>query len=72
MIGHAEQCVERYCELSGKKVDSLKKVATPCMDDHLMPPEDFVTKGAQFASRGENRPQGLAYGAYYYSLMLLL
>ncbi len=46
MIGHAEQCVERYCELSGKKVDSLKKVATPCMDDHLMPPEDFVTKGA--------------------------
>ena len=35
MCGHAEQCVERYLELSGKDVSTLKKVPTPCIDDHL-------------------------------------
>lgn len=46
MSGHAEQCVERYLELSGKEVSSFKNIATPCLDDHLLPPEDFETKGA--------------------------
>ncbi len=45
MIGHAQQSVERYCELAKTTVASLKKVTTPCIDDHLIPPEDFVTKG---------------------------
>jgi hypothetical protein len=45
MIGHAQQSVERYCELAKTTVASLKKVTTPCMDDHLIPPEDFVSKG---------------------------
>ncbi len=45
MFGHAEQCVDRYLELSGKKAESLKHVATPCIDDRLIAPEDFVSKG---------------------------
>ena len=34
MTGHAEQCVDRYLELSGSPESSLKKVATPSIDDH--------------------------------------
>jgi len=45
MQGAAQGCVERYLELSGKKESELKRVATPCIDDHLLPPEDFATKG---------------------------
>ena len=45
MCGHSEQCVERYLELTGKDESSLRQVATPCIDDHLIPPEDFEAKG---------------------------
>ena len=45
MIGHAQQSVERYCELAKTTVASPKKVTTPCIDDHLIPPEDFIAKG---------------------------
>jgi hypothetical protein len=45
MCGHVEQTVARYLELSGKSKDSLKKVATPCIDDHQIPPEEFEIKG---------------------------
>ena len=45
MKGHSEQCVDRYLELSGKHESSLKEVATPCIDDHLLSPEDFESKG---------------------------
>jgi len=45
MAGHSEQAVERYLELSGKKEASLAKVATACIDDHLLQAEDFITKG---------------------------
>ena len=34
MTGHAEKCVERYCQLTGASPKDFKKVATPCMDDH--------------------------------------
>ena len=44
MSGHAEQCVERYLELSGKSESSLKQVATPCLDDHMFSPEEFIAK----------------------------
>ena len=46
MIGHAEQCVERYCELTDTKPSQLKKVATPCIDDHHFSIEYFTEKGA--------------------------
>ena len=46
MWGHAAQCVDRYLQLSGKTIDTLKPVATPCIDDHQLSPEDFETKGA--------------------------
>ena len=45
MFGHVKQSVERYLELSGKTEDSLKKVPTPCIDDHQIPPEEFEVKG---------------------------
>ena len=51
--GHAEQCVERYLELTGKSIESRRPVATPCIDDHLFAPEDFASKGevAEVAAR---------------------
>ena len=45
MCGHALQCVEKYLELANKDVSTLKAVPTPCVDDHLLAPEDFQTKG---------------------------
>ena len=33
MEGHAQKCVERYCELSNKTTQQLYKVSTPCIDD---------------------------------------
>ncbi|WP_288992749.1 DNA (cytosine-5-)-methyltransferase, partial [uncultured Marinobacter sp.] len=45
MAGACEGCVERYLELAKKPRSYLKKVATPCIDDQLIPPEDFETKG---------------------------
>ena len=45
MIGHAAQCVERYCELAHKIPSKLKPVSTPCIDDHQLNPEDFEAKG---------------------------
>ena len=46
MEGHAEESVERYCELAKKDVSSLQQVATACIDDHQIPPEDYATTGA--------------------------
>ncbi len=45
MSGHTEKCVEMYLELTNKDESSLKLVATPCIDDHLLAPEDFEAKG---------------------------
>jgi len=45
MTGAAEQCVERYMQLAKVSRDTLRKVATPCIDDHLLAPEDFINKG---------------------------
>ncbi len=44
--GHTEQVVERYLELASKDDYSLRLVATPCIDDHLVAPENFETTGA--------------------------
>ena len=45
MTGSAKQAVERYLSLSGLKESTLKRAATPCIDDHQLQPEDFVNKG---------------------------
>ena len=37
MSGHVKQTVDRYLELAGRPIESLKKVATPCIDDHQIP-----------------------------------
>ena len=33
MEGHAQKCVERYCELANKKVEQLHNVSSPCLND---------------------------------------
>ena len=45
MFGFFRQCVEVYCELANLDPKSLKKVATPGVDDHQLKPEDFETEG---------------------------
>lgn len=45
MQGHVKQTVERYLELSGKTETSLRQVGTPCIDDHLILPEELEEKG---------------------------
>ena len=46
MGGHAQQCVDRYLELAERSASSFKQVATPCIDDHQLSPEEMVTKDA--------------------------
>ena len=45
MHGHAERCVQKYCELAGVQENSLKKCLTPNLDDHQLQPEDFENQG---------------------------
>ena len=44
MEGAAQGCVDRYLELAKVPISSLRKVGAPCLDDHLLPPEEFVEK----------------------------
>ena len=46
MIGHAEQCVQRWCELAKKETKDLPFAGTPCIDDHDLRPEDLIAQGA--------------------------
>ena len=32
MVGHAQKCVERYCELANETTQQFYKVSTPCID----------------------------------------
>ena len=43
MEGHAQNCVERCCELAKKKKEQLYKVANPCLDDHNFKKEELET-----------------------------
>ena len=45
MVGFTDQCVDKYLELSGVNRKTLRKVATPNIDDHSFTPEDFETRG---------------------------
>ena len=45
MFEHVKQTVDRYLELVGKTQDFLNKVATPCIDDNQIPPEELQVKG---------------------------
>ena len=51
MSGFVQQTVEKYLELTGKDEGSLRKVATPSLDDHLIDPEEFEENG-ELASEG--------------------
>ena len=43
--GHAQKCVERYCELANKTSQQLHKVATPCLDNHQFKEEEMGSVG---------------------------
>ena len=43
--GHAQKCVSKYCELADVRPETLKKVATPNIDDNHLLPKDFEEKG---------------------------
>ena len=45
MEGHAQKCVEWYCELANKTIEQFFKVATPCMDDHQFKEEENGSVG---------------------------
>ena len=45
LTGNARDCVTRYCDLAKVKPESLKAVATPCIDDSQIAPEDFEDPG---------------------------
>ena len=45
MVGHAEKCVERYCELPNKTTQQLYKASTPCIDDHHFEEEYMKSVG---------------------------
>ena len=45
MEGHAEKCVERYCELANRTTQQLYKVSTPRIDDHHFKEEELKSLG---------------------------
>ena len=45
MEGHAQTCIERYCELANKKVEQLYKISHPCLEDHQFKQEELETVG---------------------------
>ena len=45
MEGHAQKCVERYCEPANKKVKQLSKLSHPCLDDHQVKQEQLESVG---------------------------
>ena len=48
MDGHAQKCVEGYCDLANKKVEQLYKVSHPCLDDHQIKQEELESVGELF------------------------
>ena len=45
MFGFFRQCVQAYCDLVTIKPETLRNVATPGMDDHLLKPTGFEQTG---------------------------
>ena len=45
MEGHAQKCIDRYCELVIKKVEQLYKVSSLCLDDHQFKQEELESVG---------------------------
>ena len=45
MVGHVQQSIDRYCELTNTKEKDIPLPQTPCMDDHQIPAEDFQSRG---------------------------
>ena len=43
--GHAQKCVEQYCELANKKVEQLYKFTSSCLDDHQFKQEELGSVG---------------------------
>ena len=45
MEGHAQKCVERYCELANKKTEQFFRVSSPCLDEHQFKQKELESVG---------------------------
>ena len=45
MEGHARKCVERYFELTNRKVEQLCNVSSPCLGDHQFKKRELESVG---------------------------
>ena len=45
MEGHAQKCVDRYCELAHKKVEQIYRVSSLCLDDNQFKQEELESVG---------------------------
>ena len=43
--GHAQKCVDIYCDLANKKTEQLYTVSAPCLDDHNSKKEELGSVG---------------------------
>ena len=59
MHGHAERAVEKYLELTGLIESDLKFAATPNIDDHQIPINDFAVNGAIITSLLRNSAEDI-------------
>ena len=50
MCGHSKQFFEKYLQLTGKDISTLKMVATPCIDDHMLDENHLQAKGGLHAN----------------------
>ena len=46
MTGHAEACIEKFFQMTGKTERDLKYVKTPCLDDNQIVEDRFNNPGA--------------------------
>ena len=63
--GHAENCVERYCELANIKTEQLYNVSCPCLDDHHCKKEEPESVGELSTACSQNCSKMLVFGSYW-------
>ena len=45
LCGNIQECIDTYCKLAKCNPKSLVPVATPCIDENILPLEDFENHG---------------------------
>ena len=73
MEGHAQKCVELYCELAQKTVDQLHRVSTLCLVDHQVKIQKFwkLWENSQNPALRSDCLQTLAFGRTWKTRFIL-